>query len=86
MSKLYTEEQVKYAIQVAFDAEPPCKVKDVLRDLTPIELPTDKTTRFEAIDGAGRRLVEHGVNIEISMQDYGRTMKVFLTKIKGGGQ
>lgn len=40
--KLYTEEQVKYAIQVAFDVEPPCKVKDILRDLTPIELPTDE--------------------------------------------
>lgn len=49
-----------------------------------IQLPTDKTTRFEVIDGAGRRLVEYGVNIEISMQDDGRTMKVFLTKIKGG--
>ena len=41
-------------------------------------------TRFEVIDSAGRRLVEYGVNIEISMQDDGRTMKVFLTKIKGG--
>ena len=47
-------------------------------------LPTNETTRFEVIDGSGRRLVEYGVNIEISMQDDGRTMKVFLTKIKGG--
>ena len=47
-------------------------------------LPTNETTRFEVIDGSGRRLVEYGVNIEISMQDDGRTMKVFLTKINGG--
>ena len=33
---------MKYAIQAAFDVEPPCKVKDILRDLTPIELPTDE--------------------------------------------
>ena len=46
--KLYTEEQVKYAIQLAFDVEPPCKVKDILRDLTPIELPSD-----EEIEKAG---------------------------------
>lgn len=53
-------------------------------DTVSTQLPTDKTTRFEVIDGSGRRLVEYGVNIEISMQDDGRTMKVFLTKIKGG--
>jgi len=46
--KLYTEEQVKYAIQVAFDVEPPCKVQDILRDLTPIELPTDEEIEREA--------------------------------------
>lgn len=53
-------------------------------DTVSTQLPTDKTTRFEVIDDTGRRLVEYGVNIEISMQDDGRTMKVFLTKIKGG--
>ena len=79
MSKLYTEEQVNHiANQVRINGFWNSQ------DFTPIELPTDKTTRFEVIDGSGRRLVEYGVNIEISMQDDGRTMKVFLTKIKGG--
>lgn len=39
---LYTEKQVAYAISMAFDIEPPIKVKDILRDLTPIELPSDE--------------------------------------------
>jgi hypothetical protein len=49
----------------------------------------DKVTRFEVIDHTfkmgGRVLVEYDVNVEVSIQDEGRTMKVFLTeKIKGG--
>ena len=45
--------------------------------------PIDKVTRFEVIDHTrkqrGRIVVEYGVNIEISIQDDGKTMKVFLT-------
>lgn len=44
---------------------------------------TEKITRFEVIDHTsemlGRILVKYGVNVEISIQDDGRTMKVFLT-------
>lgn len=40
--KLYTEKQVVYAIRIAFDIEPPIKVRDILRELTPIELPSDE--------------------------------------------
>ena len=44
---------------------------------------TDKITRFEVIDHTadmlGRMLVKYGVNVEVSIQDDGRTMKVFLT-------
>ena len=44
---------------------------------------TDKITRFEVIDHTsefqGRILVKYGVRVEISIQDDGRTMKVFLT-------
>ena len=40
--KLYTEKQVVYAISIAFDIEPHIKVKDILRELTPIELPSDE--------------------------------------------
>lgn len=43
---------------------------------------TDKVTRFEVIDftseGVGRVLVRYGVNVEVDIQDDGRTMKVFL--------
>ena len=44
---------------------------------------TEKITRFEVIDHTsefqGRILVKYGVRVEISIQDDGRTMKVFLT-------
>lgn len=48
---------------------------------TEVEYPT--VTRFEVIDqtegGAGRMLVRFGVNVMVSTQDDGLTMKVFLT-------
>lgn len=44
---------------------------------------TKKITRFEVIDHTselqGRILVKYGVKVEISIQDDGKTMKVFLT-------
>ena len=44
---------------------------------------TEKITRFEVIDHTselqGRILVKYGVKVEISIQDDGRTIKVFLT-------
>ena len=45
--------------------------------------PIDKVTRFEVIDHTkkkrGRIVVEYGVKVEVSIQDEGKTMKVFLT-------
>lgn len=38
----------------------------------------DKVTRFEVIDEHGRALVRHDCRIELSYQDNGRTLKVFL--------
>tara|TARA_R110002110_G_scaffold96968_1_gene249401 strand:+ start:17 stop:172 length:156 start_codon:yes stop_codon:yes gene_type:complete len=44
---------------------------------------TKKVTRFEVIDhtnrGEGRVLVEYGVNVELQLQDDGKTLKVFLS-------
>ena len=49
------------------------------------ELDTSGVTRFEVIDhrksveeGGGRIVVEYGVKVEVSIQDGGKTMKVFL--------
>jgi hypothetical protein len=46
----------------------------------------NKATRFEVIDHTdkkrGRIVVEYGVDVEISIQDDGQTMKVFLTNNK----
>jgi hypothetical protein len=43
---------------------------------------TSKVTRFEVIDHSaeakGRFVVEHGKSVELSLQDDGRTLKVFL--------
>lgn len=41
----------------------------------------ENVTRFEVIDENGRAYVRHGVKVEQSLQDDGRTLKVF---IKGG--
>ena len=47
------------------------------------KMDTEKVTRFEVIDhtrgGKGRVLVEYGVNVEVQIQDEGRTLKVFLS-------
>ena len=44
--------------------------------------PIDKVTRFEVIDHSkkmrGRYVVEYGIKVEVSIQDDGRTMKIFL--------
>jgi len=51
---------------------------------------TSRVTRFEVIDhtdgdfvfyasGPGRSVVGNGVTVELSLQDEGRTLKVFLT-------
>jgi hypothetical protein len=37
-------------------------------------------TRFEVIDGDGMSRIYVGVSVEVSIQDDGRTMKVFVTE------
>ena len=40
-----------------------------------------KVTRFEVIEGGiGRTVVRHNVSVQLSLQDEGRTLKVFLEK------
>ena len=76
--KLYTEEQVReIATQILCFG-----YYDKPNNL--IELPDyEKVTRFEVIDHTsskeGRILVKHGVMVDVSIQDEGITMKVFLT-------
>lgn len=43
---------------------------------------TNKVTRFEVIDKNGRAYTKHGVQIELSFQDDGRTLKVFIYEKK----
>lgn len=42
----------------------------------------DDVTRFEVIDGDGRIYVKHDIKINLSYQDDGRTLKVFVTNKK----
>tara|TARA_Y100000389_G_scaffold204066_1_gene254806 strand:+ start:456 stop:608 length:153 start_codon:yes stop_codon:yes gene_type:complete len=42
----------------------------------------DKVTRFEVIDKTGRVIVKHGVSVQLSYQDDGQTLKVFLNDKK----
>jgi hypothetical protein len=50
----------------------------------PVEYP--QVDRFEVIDhtskARGRVVVEYGVKVEVSIQDGGKTMKIFLTNRK----
>ena len=45
---------------------------------------TKDVTRFEVIDHTfrmrGRYVVEYGVSVEVSIQDDGKTMKIFLNE------
>lgn len=44
----------------------------------------NNVTRLEVIDGEGRSYVNYGVgNIEFSLQDEGRTLKIFITQSSG---
>ena len=51
-----------------------------------LELLLKEVTRFEVIDHSskkrGRYVVEYGVKVEASIQDEGRTLKIFLTDLK----
>ena len=40
-----------------------------------------RVTRFEVIDETGRVIVKYGVAIEASLQDDGRTLKVFTRTV-----
>lgn len=41
-------------------------------------------TRFEVIDEQGRRYTNNACNIELSYQDGGKTLKVFVKSVKDG--
>jgi hypothetical protein len=51
-----------------------------------IDIVTKEITRFEVIDHTskkrGRIVVEYNVNVELSLQDENKTLKVFLTDKK----
>lgn len=40
--------------------------------------PADRVTRFEVVDESGRSYVRNGVTVELSYQEEGRTLKVFV--------
>jgi len=43
-----------------------------------------KVTRFEVIDESGRSYTRHNSNVELSYQDDGKTLKVFINKEENG--
>ena len=45
------------------------------------DYPTDKVTRVEVIDGQGRTYVnwDDNIKVQLSFQDDGRTLKVFIS-------
>lgn len=57
-----------------------------MRNQDLIDMITKSITRFEVIDHTskqkGRVVVEYNVNVELSLQDDNRTLKVFLTDQK----
>ena len=57
-----------------------------MKDQDLLELLLKNVTRLEVIDHSskqrGRYVVEYGVEVEASIQDEGRTLKIFLTDQK----
>ena len=57
-----------------------------MKDQDLLESLLKEVTRFEVIDHSskkrGRDVVEYGVKVEASVQDEGRTLKIFLTDSK----
>jgi len=57
-----------------------------MKDQDLIDMITKSIARFEVIDHTskkrGRIVVEYNVNVELSLQDESRTLKVFLTDKK----
>lgn len=54
--------------------------------MNPTTANTSKVTRIEVIDQKGRRFVTHSAeNVALSLQDDGRTMKVFYREVKNDG-
>lgn len=43
---------------------------------------TNKVTRFEVIDETGRAYIRYSVDVKVSLQDDGRTLKVFVQEKK----
>jgi hypothetical protein len=60
----------------------PITIEELLKRSTPLVDPINESlkqvTRFEVIDDSGRALVRRGISTELSIQDEGRTLKVFL--------
>lgn len=91
MNKSYKEKHKFEASGESWNKKPLCKC-GLPQDIPTMhfkeekESPTKDVTRFEVIDhtksledGGGRVMVKYGVKVDISMQDRGRTIKVFLT-------
>jgi hypothetical protein len=57
-----------------------------MKDQDLLEMILKGVTRFEVIDHSskkrGRIVVEYGVKVEASVQDEGKTLKIFLTDSK----
>ena len=57
-----------------------------MKDQDLLEMILKEVTRFEVIDHSskkrGRYVVEYEVKVEASVQDEGRTLKIFLTDTK----
>ena len=47
---------------------------------------TENITRFEVIDDSGRAYTSWNREIELSLQDDGKTLKVFIGKVKKNEQ
>lgn len=48
--------------------------------MTTVKHDIAKVTRFEVITEEGRVYVRYGINVDLSLQDDGRTLKVFLNE------
>ena len=89
--KLYTEEQLKKAIELAQECEHECggvyfdyTEKEIIDELTPIELPSDEEIKKVSQDRYGVDLINiYGI---LEYKAFNRGAKYVINKIQGGEQ
>ena len=85
--KLYTEEQMRKALRTYFDLSKFLTESDVIKEFTPIELPSDEEIEeiaFRSVNGLTDYLTPKELNC--LREGYMNGMKLLINVIQGGNK